>query len=166
MGKSKQKKCIYVSKSRTVCKNKEVINGISFCNKHLNKLYNLKIKKSGIKGAGYGLFAGTHGFKKGEIISEYSRYDIKSNKDPCDNTREKMHICSEYLFCEKNTCWDARYNPDIVARYANDARSSRKNNAYFDILGGRVFIMADRKIKPGAEIFVDYGEDYDWSFLD
>lgn len=166
-GKSytQKRRCNYINKYGKQCKNKEAVPGVYFCNLHLDKAYNLKVKKSAIKGAGYGLFAGKYGFKKGEIIGEYSRYDIRQKGDHCVDSREDQHICSSYLYCDEKWCWDARWTPSVVVRHANDSRSIRKNNAYFDEMGGRVFVMADKSIKPGKEIFLDYGDEYDWSFL-
>jgi hypothetical protein len=136
-----------------------------FCNRHLDKLYNLTIKPSAIKGAGMGLFAGSEGFRKGDIIGEYSRYDIKGSPSKIFK-HCSTHNCTAYIYCSDKECWDAKNTPSVIVRFSNDARSERKNNASFDEMGRRVFMMADKRIPPGAEIFCDYGEDYDWSFLD
>jgi len=166
--KSKKNKCLFINSKNKRCTNLEAVHGSWFCNTHLNKLYNLKLKPSAIKGAGNGLFAGSQGFKKGDIIGEYSRYDIKETeshfKKRCSKT--KSHKCSEYVYCDNdNSCWDARYKESIIVRYANDARGS-KNNAEFDNFGKRAFMMANKNIKPNSEIFCDYGDEYDWSFLE
>lgn len=166
---SKRNKCIFISVRNKRCENFESVKGSSFCNQHSNKLFNLKLKPSSIKGAGTGLFAGKEGFKKGDIIGEYSRYDIKeSEKDfnkRCENI--KSHKCSEYVYCDDHkNCWDARYRPDIIVRYANDSRKDSKNNAEFENFGRRSFMMASKNIKPNTEIFCDYGDSYDWSFLE
>jgi len=76
------------------------------------------------------------------------------------------HKCQAYIYCSDNECWDAKNTPSIIVRYANDARSVRANNASFIDEGRRVFMVADKKIKPDAEIFCDYGDNYDWSFLE
>ena len=120
---------------------------------------------SSIKGAGMGLFAGSYGFKKNSIIGEYSRYDIKKTMAKMYK-HCKSHQCQAYIYCSNNDCWDAKNTPSIIVRHANDSRSERRNNASFDEYGRRVFMVADKNIKPRSEIFCDYGEDYDWGFLD
>lgn len=147
------------------CKYSQATDGSWFCNKHLNLLFNLSIKPSAIKGAGMGLFAGSEGFKKGDVIGEYSRYDIK--KSPSLTFKNcTTHKCQAYIYCNDKECWDAKNTPSIIVRYANDSRSTRRNNAEFDEYGRRVYMVAQKSIKPGAEIFCDYGDDYDWSFLE
>ena len=148
------------------CKLNQPVDGVWFCNKHLNKIFNLQIKPSGIKGAGMGLFCGSHPFKKDDIVGEYSRYDIK--KSPKETYKNcNTHECQAYIYCsDAEECWDAKNTPSIIVRFANDARSERKNNACFEDYKRRVFMYTDKNIKAGNEIFCDYGEDYDWSFLE
>jgi hypothetical protein len=180
MTKQKEKRqCIYISTRDKQCNNTEIVPGIWFCNRHLSMIYNLRVKKSQIKGAGMGLYGGKYGFKKGEIIGEYSRYDIKSSQKQCnDRCSNKGHDCYAYFYgtntepfydteygAKRSVCYDARYSNSVVVRYANDSRD-RRINASFDEFRGRVFMYAMRNISPGQEIFCDYGDDYDWSFLD
>lgn len=149
------------------CQDIVQVNGISICNDHADKLQNLCIYPSGIHGAGYGLFAGGHGFHKGDIVGEYSRYDIgvDSKKFKCPKN-QSPHECYEYVFSsDYGKDYDGRHAPDLLTRYSNDARGPR-NNAYFKEFGRRVFIMAARNIAPYCEIFTDYGSDYDWSFIE
>ena len=148
------------------CNNKVSVNGKIVCNDYINKLFNLTLNPSSIKGAGIGLFAGKYGFKKGDVIGEYSRYDIMKKGKEINCSKEEFHSCYEYLYGSNfGKYFDARFAPDVLVRYANDARNQRKNNAYFDEYGRRVFMVASKKIKPYAEIFCDYGPEYDWSFL-
>jgi hypothetical protein len=167
--KKERLQCIYMTKKRHQCKRKEAAPGIGFCNGHIDKLFNLKVKPSAIKEAGNGLFIGSKDVKKGEIVAEYSRPDARYSIKKYYKSECNTHKCSEYLYCsgekEFPYCWDARYKPDLVARYANDSRDNR-NNVYFVDLHGRSFMLADRKISAGKEVFCDYGDDYDWSFLD
>ncbi len=155
--------CIYISKDGIRCNHDEVLPKVRYCNQHLNKLFNVTLNKSNIKNAGNGLFAGKEGFKKETIIGEYSRYDIKLTKKQIDKCY--THKCTEYLYCDNNNCWDAKTQFDIFTRYSNDSRDKR-NNAYFDDIGGRSFMISSKNIKPGTEIFTTYGESYDWSWLD
>lgn len=163
-------KCKYSLQDKK-CDEKEAVYGCWFCNKHLNMIFNLKIQPSAIKGAGNGLFAGSYGFKSGDIIGEYSRYDILHDCDDFDKKIKKKdkdnHQTYEYLYGGvRNRCWDARYQLSVITRYANDSRKKTKNNAYFDDIRGRSFMIAGKGIKPGEEIFCNYGKDYDWSFLE
>ncbi len=165
----KPRRCIYISgKTDKQCSNKEVYRGVWVCNKHMDKMYNLQLKKSAINGAGLGLFAGKHGFKKGDIVGEYSRYDMKQKESKtvkkCNDSKNE-HKCWEYVYCDdKKSCWDARYTTSVIVRHANDSRN-KKNNASFKEFGRRVFMVADKNILVGTEVFCDYGDDYDWSFL-
>lgn len=164
---TKKHQCAYRNNRGHECTHDEVLPGILYCNLHLNRVYNVQIKKSGIPNAGFGLFAGSNGYKKGDIILEYSRNDIRIPQIPYKCENASSHKCSEYIYCDDNElyCWDGRYRKDIIARYSNDSRSASKNNAYFENYRNRSFIIADRNIRPFHEIFTNYGPDYDWSFL-
>ncbi len=164
-GSSKLHTCMYISPKDVQCKRNEAVKGVWFCNFHLNNLFNLQIKPSGIKGAGYGLFAGSDGFLKNDIVGEYSRYDIKKNSDKAFN-KCYSHKCTEYIYCDEgDSCWDAKNTPSLITRYANDSRDKR-NNVSFENIGRRAFMIAYKKIKPYSEIFCDYSDSYDWDFLD
>lgn len=163
---SRKHQCMYINKNDVQCKRIEAVKGVWFCNIHLNNIFNLKIKKSGIKGAGYGLFSGSEGFKKDDIVGEYSRYDIKKSSKKAFN-KCYSHKCTEYIYCDEgDSCWDAKNTPSLLTRYANDARNDKKNNTSFENIGRRAFMVAYKNIKPNSEIFCDYSDSYDWSFLD
>ncbi len=56
-----------------------------------------------------------------------------------------------------------------MARYCNDPNgfmkvSGFKNNARFEIIKGKVYIIASRNLQPGVEIFVPYGKEY-WQVI-
>ncbi len=119
------------------------------------------VKTSQLPGAGKGLYTNKPIKKdskiieyKGEIINwkEYEKR-VKEDKDG-------------YLFyINKNRCIDAYSTPKFKARYANDAMGlSRmkglKNNASYQVFGDRCFIVAERDIEAGEEIFVNYTKDY------
>jgi uncharacterized protein len=102
--------------------------------------------KRGINGLG--LFANVP-MKKGDCIIEYVG-DVISDKEA--NERG-----GRYLFqTSKNRHIDgtARSN---TARYANH---SCRPNCEVDIIRGRVFIYAKRKIETGEELCYDYGKEY------
>jgi len=124
-------------------------------------IMSLKIKRSQLPDAGKGLFT-TKAIKKdtkiieykGEII-EWKEYEkrVKENKDG-------------YLFyISKKRCIDAFSTPQHMARYANDAAGLRrvpglKNNSSYEIVDDKCFIVAERDIKAGEEIFVSYTKEY------
>jgi len=120
----------------------------------------LIIKTSTIPNAGKGLFTNKPLKKaskileyKGEII-DWKEYEkrVKEDKDG-------------YLFyINKNRCIDA-YATKHKGRYANDALGltrvkGLKNNASYEIIDERCFIIAERDIEAGEEIFVSYSKEY------
>lgn len=125
----------------------------------------LKVKKSLLPSAGKGLFTTTAIPKntkiieyKGEII-EWKEYEkrVKENKD------------GYLFFISKKRCIDAFSTPQHMARYANDAAGlSRvpglKNNASYQIFDDKCYIVAERAIKAGEEIFVNYTKEY-WACI-
>ena len=124
------------------------------------KLY---VKKSGIPGAGKGLF--TKDFiRKGTRIIEYKgkRTVWKEVKD--DDGK------NGYLFyINRNNVIDALPATKTLARYANDARGMVRikgvlNNSDYIIYGKKVFIEATKDIPAKAEILVDYGREY-WQVI-
>jgi SET domain-containing protein len=121
----------------------------------------LLVKKSQLPNAGKGLFTNKPIKKntkiveyKGEIIDwkEYSKR-VKEDKDG-------------YLFFISNKrCIDAYNTPQYKARYANDAAGlgrtkGLKNNSSYQIFGDRCYIVAERDIAAGEEIFVNYTKEY------
>lgn len=146
-----------------------------YCELHTMMINNLYIAKSNIEKAGNGLYVGPYGFKKGDIIGRYN-YDWNAvNLDTlikrCQNKDKK---CWTYVFCDdskdkknntkKNiSCWDALDIRSTLMRIINDAHNSKfRNNAYFDVIDGNVYVIASRNIRPHKEIFVSYGKKY-WS---
>ncbi len=143
-----------------------------YCSVHTLLIDNLYISKSNIKNAGNGLFSGYFGFKKGDIVSEYSMpwMEVKAKRL---ETRNEDHDAS-YVFCDEQKrgqkygdvmCWDGIDIRSTIARNANDAHGSKyKNNTYFDTKTSNgkkhVYIIASRNIAPKTEIFTDYGENY------
>jgi SET domain-containing protein len=123
----------------------------------------LEIKKSGIPGAGKGLFATTL-FKRGDRVIEYTG-DVITWAE-CRRRNEALEGVGAYFFyVNDRKCVDAQNRPDSLARYANDASGivripGMRNNSRFEVIKGKPFIIASRNIKPGDEVFVAYGKDY------
>ncbi|MDO8604614.1 MAG: SET domain-containing protein [bacterium] len=106
-----------------------------------------KVKKSG---AGLGLFA-TEPIKRGTWIIEYVG-TIISGKDVAAHPGGNM-----YLFeTSKTRMIDGRARSN-TARYINH---SCKPNCEVEIIGGRVFIKAIKRIEEGEEFTYDYGEEH------
>jgi SET domain-containing protein len=119
----------------------------------------LKVKKSGLPGAGKGLF--TTGFiPEGTRITEY-KGKIKTWKEAKKEDGENNYI----FYLNRNHVIDAKPRKKSLARYANDARGVTrvkgvKNNSIYSTEGLKVYIEAIRDIPPGEEILVDYGKEY------
>lgn len=121
----------------------------------------LIVKKSRLPGAGKGLFT-TKAIRKENKVIEY-RGEIIGNKE---YRRRAQKAQDHYLFyVSRKRCIDAMHTPQYKARYANDARGitrvkGLRNNSEYVIFGNKCFIVAERDIKAGEEILVDYTKDY------
>ena len=121
----------------------------------------LIVKRSRLPGSGKGLFT-TKKIKKDAKVIEY-RGEIINWKEYEKRVAEDK---DGYLFyISRNRCIDAYPTPQYKARYANDAMGlSRvkglKNNCTYQIFGDQCYIVADRDIKAGEEILVDYTKEY------
>lgn len=128
----------------------------------------LYVSESTLKGAGNGLFTKS-AIKRGEKIVEYTG-DIITWKE-CEKRNNEMvdGMGAYYFYINKKKCIDAQHHLDSLARYCNDANGftkipGLKNNARFEIIKGRVYIIASRNFKAGDEVFVAYGREY-WQAL-
>lgn len=128
----------------------------------------LVVKKSRIKNAGKGLFT-TSRIRKGDVIVEYK--GEKLTWAECEKRNEKAGVNMGYFFyVSKNNCIDANNTLDALARYANDAEGRIRNkkynnNAHYQIMKGKAYVVATKNIPAGAEIFVEYGQEY-WEAID
>ncbi len=119
------------------------------------------VKKSQLPGAGKGLFA-KRDIKKGERFVEYLG-EIITEKE-LDKRAEKDEYGYAFYINSRNVI-DAFHTPKELARYANDAKGlgrvkGLKNNCTYDDWKKRGWIKAEKNIKAGEEIFVDYGKEY------
>lgn len=126
----------------------------------------LFVKKSGIKGAGDGLFT-TSRIRKGDIIVEYIGEKMSWAK--CMKRYNNDITAARYLFHVTDAnCVDAQFTMDALARYANDAngpgKTRLKNNSEYAVIKTRPYIIASKNIGPGSEILVDYSGDY-WEVM-
>jgi len=128
----------------------------------------LYTSESTLKGAGKGLFTDSE-IKRGERIIEYTGDVITWKQCERRNSEIKEGVGAYYFYISAKKCVDAQNHLDSLARYCNDANGftkikGLKNNARFEIIKGRVFIIASRNFKPDNEIFVAYGPEY-WQAL-
>ncbi|MCX6186024.1 MAG: SET domain-containing protein [Bacteroidetes bacterium] len=128
----------------------------------------LSIKKSKISGAGQGLFA-EELIKRGEKVIEYTGDVITWKECQKRNESIKDGFGAYYFYISEKKCVDAQNHLDSLARYANDAAGfvridGVRNNARYEIIKGKPFIVASRNLKPGDEIYVAYGKEY-WDAL-
>lgn len=121
----------------------------------------LVVKKSQIPGAGKGLYT-TKPIKKGQQIIEYTG-EIITWKEY--EKRVELDMDGYLFFINNKKCIDAYNHPEAKARYANDAAGlvrvkGLNNNAEYEIIDGRAYIVATNDIPSGSEIFVDYTPEY------
>ena len=123
----------------------------------------LYVKKSGLKGAGKGLFT-SKPIARGKKIVEY-KGDITTWKEV--DSKDGMNGYIYYV--TRNHVIDAWKTKDALARYANDAKGLVReegvlNNCTYQIEGLRVFIYAMKNIPAGSELLVGYGKEY-WDII-
>ncbi len=115
------------------------------------------MKKSSIPQAGLGLYA-ERTFEVDDRIVEYT--GEKLTTDQYERRYKNDQLGSYGLALSEKYVIDARRTDAGVARYACDYHGSgKKPNAEYVNFGGRVWIVATRRIKQGEEILTDYGED-------
>lgn len=125
----------------------------------------LHVRKSKLPEAGMGLYTDKALAKDAKVI-EYRGEIIGRNEYRRRARKEEDHYL---FFVRQDLCIDALHTPQYKARYANDAAGiSRvkgiRNNCDYIIFGNRCFIVANRDIKKGEEIFVNYTKSY-WDYM-
>ena len=156
-------RCKYTKNNHEQCKNKVVI-GKNYC--YVHRLYelHLQIKKSTIPNAGIGLFAidkskgnGEVVFKKSQKICDYNGEVISLNRL---NARYGDTTAPYAIALNKNKYEDGAINRGI-GTVVNHSSNKSKVNCRFSIKRDNTAeIIATKNIKNGAELFVDYGDDY------
>ncbi|MFO0265391.1 MAG: SET domain-containing protein [Cyclobacteriaceae bacterium] len=124
----------------------------------------LYVKRSGLPGAGKGLFTRID-IKKGTRIVEY-----KGTPVTWKEVEKMADDRNGYVFFFNNRyCIDAWTHRRALGRYANDARGLTRvegltNNGEYDTEKRKCFIKAIKDIPAGSEIFVGYGAEY-WQVI-
>lgn len=121
----------------------------------------LVIKKSLIQEAGKGVFTKVD-IEKEEIITEFTGEKISHTVALARFILKESH---SLLYLNKTYSIDSLKDKECIATYINDANGpvklpGIKNNATIIVARGRLFVIAKRKIKPGEELFVNYGINY------
>ena len=119
----------------------------------------LTVKSSQIENAGDGLFTEVP-IKKGFIIAEFTG-KVLTVEELEELTEEEQRYLIDIgndltLFCK-----------DCFAANANDANfgnSGFKTNSKIEMWKNKVYLVATKNIKAGAEIFCSYGKEY-WKNL-
>ena len=174
--KPSKERCLYIDpNSHKRCQLEIGINP-EYCQYHTMLIENLFVAPSNIKGAGNGLFAGPMGFKKGDIIGEYSRPFMKvkqgrlwNRNGPDTDYNDAYVYCTEEIDGQDDDdllCYDGLDKNSTIVRNANDSHGSKfKHNAYFEEWTDKkgeihVYMMASKAIPAMTEIFCDYGSNY------
>lgn len=123
----------------------------------------LFVKKSGLPGAGKGLFTKIP-IKKGTRIVEY-KGRLQSWKEVKAQDGHNGYL----MYINRNAVINALPAVKTLGRYANDAMgltriAGLRNNSEYVSEGNRCFIEAIKNIKPGEEILVSYGREY-WNLI-
>lgn len=123
----------------------------------------LYVKKSKLPKAGKGLFTDTE-IPKGAIVCEYEGEKVTWKE--CLRRNENMEGKGGYFFhINDRNCVDAQHTLWAMGRYANDAGgpskvAELKNNAKYEVIKNKPYIVAIKKIKANEEVFVSYGKAY------
>jgi len=130
-----------------------------YCWNHLQSVHGLRIKRSGIAGAGLGLFAAR------PLAANY-RIDYTGDEVPL---RDASDGGVYFLQFRRNMAVDAARTNTAEGRWVNDPRGSGASaNAEFTLFtppGGqrRGQLKLTRDVAAGEEILVSYGDEY-WRF--
>jgi hypothetical protein len=123
----------------------------------------LVVKRSTIPGSGKGLFT-TKEIPKGAKIVEY-KGRVTTWKEADHRNGENGYV----YYIKRDLVVDALPFRKALARYANDAKGLSRvrgvtNNSEYVEEGGKVYIVAKKKIPKNAEILVGYGKEY-WDVI-
>lgn len=102
--------------------------------------------------------------QKGEIVCEYEGEKVTWKE--CLRRNENQEGKGGYYFhITDRNCIDAQHTLWALGRYANDAGGTSKvvglkNNAKYEVIKNKPYIVAIKKINANEEIFVSYGKAY------
>jgi len=164
---NKRVQCQATTKKGNSC-SRNTIKYPGLCYQHFQSKHGLKMGKSGIPGAGTGLFA-TRPFKNNDAVAKYTG---KTTKTPPKNIEYSVSVPSKRYPGRTIT---ARTTQDAIGSRVNDCRTQsrlakhcRKNNAKLAVNTkgrGSITVRATKRIRAGDEVFAAYGAAY-WSARD
>lgn len=166
----KSQQCSAKKQDGSQCKNKVVL-GLPKCYHHLAKDHNLRIATSTIQNSGKGLFASKTTkikeevirsaehllFKKGEKIIEYVGDEINDAENDIRYGTEKTAPYS--LEVQKNKIIDGSCKRG-TGSFANHKGSNQSNVKFSKARDGKVYLVVEKNIYDGMELFVNYGRQY------
>ena len=129
---------------------------------------NLKVLKSTIEGAGWGLFS-TAVIDKKDIICSYEGARFEGDYDESSAGEGKDYVAMAKMFKvskdgkitkEIKVYVDSWEEDSCYGRYVNDPLNDHLVNARIVMRGDKMVLVALEEIRPGQEIFISYGEDY------
>lgn len=139
---------------------KKLINTGPYCKEHTKLIEGVSVRRSKIKGAGFGLFA-VRNFEPGEFISSYGGEILTEEQI---ETKYKYRK-SVYVLClNKDSYLDGEDKRSGNARYVNDGIHSEIlfNNTVLvpNPVDPRKRLLCVHPIKKNQEILCDYGNSY------
>src|SRR5215216_7098009 len=123
----------------------------------------LFVKKSTIPNAGKGLFTKKF-IPKGTHVVEY-KGKVSTWKEVKHEDGKNAYI----FYVNRNHVINGEKTMAALARYANDAKGLTRikgitNNCDYAVVGLKAYIESKKDIPAGAEILVDYGDEY-WKVI-
>lgn len=151
-----KKQCAYKDSTGTRCKNTCTLTH-PYCEKHTESELGFKVAQSTVPFAGLGLFT-LKKIKKGSVallyegekltVEQYNKRYDKEGHGEYGMTLGKKHVI------------DARKTSSGLGRFVCDfTGSDKKANVEYLDNEGVIEIVAKKKIKPGEELLVDYGDE-------
>lgn len=121
----------------------------------------LTVRESQIPGSGKGLFTMVK-IEKETIITEFTGEKISHTVGAA---RSILKESDSILYLNKKYLLDSRKDRSCVASFINDAQGEKRttkfeNNTSMCIVNGRIYVVADREIQAGEELFLSYGKVY------
>jgi len=152
------KQCSATKPNHDRCKNKVAKQG-PMCWVHGKTKQGLEIQKSTLANAGCGLYA-TREFDRGDEIGQYKGEVIGKRE-----LYQRYHNgdAPYVIKVQKNTYVDARKSTSCLGRYLNHKPPRTANTEFVKPVGRRpkhVNIVSTKRIRPGQELFVNYGKNY------
>lgn len=127
-----------------------------YCWQHSTKTLGLRVKKSTIPDAGFGLFT-TRDFKKNHKIGDYS--GTRMTKQEVD---KKYNGTAEYVICDRDRCIDGSDPNSSFVRYINRSERNKQPNAIYKNMNNNhnISVRTTKRISKGSEIFTRYGRTF------